>query len=495
MSLMFVDRKEELDMLARWVRGRHNILLLGLRGYGKTSLLRMLLKLLASEGMRGVLIDCLRVYNGSDLLLEFLRSLQEHNIRVDRSVIREIKLLAWSVSPKDAIIRLFDYAENIGLDIVAFDEISTMIRRFSVFKPFRRAGGAVALGELLKSMLDRARFSVIMCDTSINALYELFREYTGPLFRQYSALLVLDPLDLSSARELVARFLDARKISLDRDAVECIVEFSGGVPQYIKMIIGLIHKPMTREELEEEIKNSLLHGFLNDYFRALLEKFSAAEQEVLYIMSRGYTRFGEIADKAVNAAAALESLYKKGIVLRIAKSGRKTHYIIRDKLFSTWLAINEFPRLKKLSFERAKLFYIGLEAIAREIFLTLSEPVTIKDVLGHELTIEPTKSVERYEGTLGEIDILAVSKSNATYVAEVYGGLKCPKKKFDELLRAMHIAEVRGYKNIIGLLITYFSITEDALKYAKQLWENDIRIYVLTEEHLRKLSMKSQIRI
>ncbi len=495
MMSIFIDRERELKALIGWVKSGDHVLVLGLRGYGKTSLLEKLIELLSGEGLSGALIDCLRVYNGSDLLLEFMDSIQRYGIAADERILREIGLLARDIDEKMAIIRLFEYVEKLNLSTIIFDEVSTLIRRFAVFKPFRKAGGTVAVGELMKSLLDRAKFSVIMCDTSINALYELFREYTGPLFRQYSALLIVEPLDLQSTRELVLRLLNAKGIIPSKDSIECIVEFSGGVPQYIKMIVGLIDKPMTRREIEEKVRESLFYGFLHNYFRALLEKFSAAEQEVLYIMSRGYTRFGEIADKAVNAPAALDSLCKKGIVLRIPKGKRRIHYIIKDRLFSTWLAINEFPRLKKLSFERAKLFYIGLEAITREIFLTLTEPVTIKDVLGHELTIEPTISVERYEGTLGEVDMIALSRTNITYVAEVYGGLKCPKRKIDDTLKSMHIAEARGYRNIVGLLITYFSVEEEALEYAKQLWKGGIRIYILLEKHLRKISTKSQMRI
>lgn len=179
-------------------------------------------------------------------------------------------------------------------------------------------------------------------------------------------------------------------------------------------------------------------------------------------------------------------LCKKGVILKIIKGKKNVHYIIRDRLFSFWLATNTFLRLKKLSLERARLLYIGLEAITREIFLTLIEPITIIDVLGHELTIEPTKEVRRYEGELGEVDMIALTRSNITYVAEVYGGLKCPKSKIDELLRAINIAEIRGYKNIIGLLITYFSTEKETINYAKHLWESGTKIYILTEEHLKK---------
>ena len=237
----------------------------------------------------------------------------------------------------------------------------------------------------MKSILDKIELSVVMVDTSINSIYDIFRDYTAPLFRQFSAMISVEPLDLESSMELVEKILYEKGLKLKRDAIALIAEYSGGVPQYIKMITDLIYSTMSKSEPEEIIFQDLKSGILNVYFRALFDKFSSSEQEVLLILSRGYRRFSEIVDKAVNAAMALDMLEKKDMIRRVKKNRKNVYYLIRDKLFATWLSLQEFPRLKKLSISRAKIYYMGSEALIREIFLTLEETVDIEDETGKKL--------------------------------------------------------------------------------------------------------------
>ena len=101
----------------------------------------------------------------------------------------------------------------------------------------------------------------------------------------------------------------------------------------------------------------------------------------------------------------------------------------------------------------------------------------------------------RYEGALGEVDMIATTRSGRTYVAEIYGGVKCPKKKIDELLKSMMIAEKQGHKNIIGLLITYFPPLEETIIYAQEVRDQNTDIYVLTKNQLKEIAKFSATRL
>ena len=491
----FVDRFEEIRRIKSLIYSNSKIFVLGLRGYGKSSLLKRVVREIREEGYIGVYIDCLKIYDGRDLISEFVRELERVGMGENFSLLKELKILAKNIEPRDALDAFLEYCSKAGVKVVVFDEISTLIKRFSLFKPYRRMGGVRAVGEHLKSILDRANFSIIAVDTSINFIYQLFIDYTSPLFRQFSAFIEVKPLDIESSIELVEKIASSKGLELSMDVVLKIVEYSGGVPQYIKMITDLIYENLSVEKLENIIHRDLLDGSLNIYFRALFDKFSSSEQEVLLIMSRGYKRFSEIADKAVNAAMALDSLEKKGIVIRIQKNRKLVYYTIKDKLFALWLSLQELPRIKKLAIDRAKIYYLGLEAIVREIFLTLKNAVELVDETGEKIVIEPTNDVLRYEGSLGEVDLIAISRSNKTYVGEVYGGFNCPSKKVDELLKNMHIAEKIGYKNIIGRLISYIPIPQKTIEYIKSLQTKNIPIYALTKKQLKILSRESKVKI
>jgi len=261
------------------------------------------------------------------------------------------------------------------------------------------------------------------------------------------------------------------------------------------MITALMEKGINREAIIDTVGRDLEQGFLNEYFSALLDKFSWNEQEVLLAISKGLERFSEIERNVINAAQALESLLRKNMIMKVRKSRKDVRYLIKDRLFKMWLALQETPRFKKMSIRRAKLYSLGLEALARELFLTLKRPVRIRDVLGRTLLINPTREAKRYEGSLGEIDLIAISKEGETYVGEIYSGFRCKKEKVDELLKNMSLVERMGYKNIRGLLITYFEFPNETIGYAKKLVLSGVEIYLLTYEQLKEISKYSQTRI
>ncbi|RLE71551.1 MAG: hypothetical protein DRZ80_08285 [Thermoprotei archaeon] len=493
----FIDREMELRKLRTLVKSKNKILLVGLRGYGKTSLLVKFLDILEKEEKEiGIYVNCLRIYSGADLLLEVKNDIEKLDILEDKRVVEELEILAKLITnPKDALDNVFKKLSEIGTRVLIFDEISTMVQRFALQKPFRGAGGSRAVAAHLKSLIEAYDFSIIFSDTSISSLHELFEDYTSPLFRVFDTKIIIEPLSLQATLEFVRKLLGIKHVSLGEEEQLLISEFSGGVPQYIKMITALIDREMDKEEIMRVIDRDMEQGFLNEYFTALLDKFPWNEQEVLFAIAKGLERFSEINNQVINAAQALESLVRKNMVVRVRKSKKDVRYLIRDRLFKTWLSLQETPRYRKLSLRRAKLYSLGLEAMTREIFLTLEKSVLIRDALGREISINPTREVRRYEGALGEIDLIATTVKDETYIGEIYGGITCKKEKIDQLLRNIHIAEEMGYRNIRGLLITYFEPPEETIEYAKELVSSGVDIYILTYDQLKMISKYSRIRI
>ena len=207
------------------------------------------------------------------------------------------------------------------------------------------------------------------------------------------------------------------------------------------------------------------------------------------------TRFSELQRNIAGSAQALDSLVRKGIVVNVKKGPRESYYLIKDKLFTTWLAIREKPGMRKISFKKARVLTIGFESLVREIFFTLRESATMRDELGREVTIKPPKRVYRYEGALGEIDMVA-EYEDYVIVGEIYFGAKCGKKKVDQLLRNIAIAERLGHKVHYAVLISYFDYPKETIEYAKKISEETpILLLLLTEKQLRELSEYSLIRL
>ena len=454
------------------------------------------MKLLESLS-RGVYVNCLMIYDGVDLLdclrseLELLEKSGDIRFNKNQFDLR----IARVKDSRDCLDAFYLLLRDYGIRYVIFDEISTLLRRFGAQRPFRGAGGARAVAEHLKALLDAYKgISTIFSDTSINFHYELFREYGGPLFRQYQAMLEVEPLGLRHAIEFASRLAKKNNINVDEELLLNIADLSGGVSTYIEMLIAIVRSGMSLDKYEKEVEEAIMYGLLNRYFEALLDKFSWTEQEVLYAIAKGKTRFYELQRDIAGCAQALETLLRKGIVVNVKKGPRESYYLIKDKLFSMWLAMKEKPRLQKLSYKKARVLTVGFESLVREIFFTLEKEVRIVDELGKEITIIPPRRVYRYEGALGEVDMIAEYRDGSVIVGEIYMDTKCGPEKIEQLINAIGIAERLGYKIKFASLISYFEYPKGTIEYARKRSEK-IPPVLLTERQLRELSKYSKIRL
>ena len=495
-EVFIVDREKELNLLRNWVSQGVNVLVLGLRGYGKSTILRYLVEESTCD-MMGVYIDCLLVFTPLDLvkaLEENVRKLEEKGcVEFDDALFDRVHVRLRDA--RDGILAFYELVNELGVKFVVFDEVSSLLRKLGVQKPFKGVGGSRAVAELFKSLLDNFKnISTVFSDTSIEFLYELFKDYSAPLFREYQAVLEVDPLPFDAAYELVRKNASMRNLELDEDLISYIVELSVGVPIYVEMLLASLGKITSIDDAEEILKNEIENGIIDKYFTSLLDKFSWTEQEVLFSIAKGFKRFHEIERNVSGAAQALDSLEKKGMVLKIKKNRRESYYLLKDKLFSLWLAMKEKPGMKKLEYKKARILTTGFEALVREIFFTLSEAVTLKDALNNEITIKPPLRVHRYEGSLGEIDLIAEYPNNEAIIGEIYFGKNCKTSKINQLIKNIKTAEKMGYKVKAGLLITYYPPPKNILKYLQEQTKKE-KLYLLTEKQLRTISKHSKTRL
>ena len=489
---IFVNRTEEIRILEQLIKTGSRVLIMGLRGYGKTALITKLKNELSRKGKCIVYLDCNAIFSPTDLVGYLVEQLKTCNL-VDEKTSELILIKSREMNSKEALENVFKLSEEHEVSSIIFDEISTLIQRISLLKPYRGLGGSISVAQHIKALLNKHSFSVIFIDTSINSMIDLFMDYSSPLFKEFTHKMEIEPLPFTDATILAKRLLELKDVKIDDHIVKKIALYTNGVPIYIRMLTDTITRSITEKEFEEAFFDQLENGVLNDYFTVLLEKFTTAEQEVLLVMSRGKTRYKEIQATTINPAAALESLTKKGIIRRKQVSKKEVHYWIKDRLFASWLATRELPRLKKLNRTRIKTFYLGSEALVREIFRTLKKDVEIENKLGGKTIIKKPIKVTRYEGALGEIDLIAITK-NETYIGEIYAGEKYPPNKIDQLLKNMHIAEKLGYKNIKGLAVSLGDYTEKAIQKAKQHNEKN-NIILINHETLKQISKHSEIKL
>lgn len=475
---MFVDREDELSLLKRSVFAGDKVLLVGLRGYGKTSLAKKLYDDLLKEGIHGLFIDCLKIYSPEDLVILLGEETKGFGFN--------------KIDAKNALEYLFSEGERRGFRFFIFDEFTTLFYRFGLLKPFRGMGGFRAVAQFFKSILDNVNASIIFLDTSFKDVYEAAKSYSSPLFRQFHIEIKLGPLPLNAAVELVVRNAEMLGITLKEEDARFIAELCHGVPYYIIRFMRILPRELNRNKIIQLFEFELTNGFLNDYFSLMFENFSPTEQEVLYIISRGWKRFQEIDMRARGAPQALDSLQKKGIIEKITKGKRLVYYDITDKVFKAWLAMNENPRYKKLSFERVYVSSLSFEALVREILFKINSQVSLEDFLGRKIFIGPYRSVEKFITATTEIDALA--RKDDTYdIFEIHFGAEMPSKKLDQVLRQVGILTKMGFKIENVYLVSYFGFNKQLIKAIRRL--TNTNIYLLGRNQIKKLAKKASMNI
>ncbi len=495
--MIFVDRHEELSLLRKAVDAGASVMILSLRGYGKTALLKVFHKAFMEDGVPGVYVNCLRIYSGRDLLDIFAENLMEIALNIPQfNEARKsfLSLIPRRVDSKKALDLVFRFSSENEIRFIIFDEISTLLARFGMRNPYRGYGGAVAVAEHIKGLLDTYAVPIITADTSLESIYTLTRDYSAPLFKEMKQVIFLEPLSFCASIGLIKSQLKAKDKILSEESIIRLAEATFGVPLYIVILTSAVRTEASPEDIENTLHDELLGGTLNAYFKLLFEKFSPTEQEILAHLSRKLSRASEIVRRIPSAYSILEILVRKGIIRKVIKSRKETHYLITDKLFEAWLQMHEFGEYRKVSEQRLKILSYGFEALIREALFSIDKSVIIEDVLGRKISVGPYRKVIRYEGALGEIDAIAYIDRNNADIYEITVGL-ADQEKVVQLAHKIAIAENTGVKVSKGILIAYMGFTKEAIDKAKYLIEGGARIYLLEKPALKIIAKEGKTRL
>ena len=479
----FVNRKSILSTLTDTLLHGDNILLLGLRGYGKSVLASKLVDLLEKKGIKTLFIDCLKIVDPKSLFDEAVRDWKLLN-RADKLVFKRAN------NAREVIDAFFETIIQAGVKILVLDEITTFLERFGELKPFSDVNGAKAVAGYIKEFLDSDKIGILASDTSIGAIYDLILSYSSPLLKSFQRVLYLDPLEIPYAAELLTKIMESKGKKISQRTAIYVANLLYGVPQYIVFAGQILPNNPTIEEVENTIIDELQNGFFNVYFTLFLEKFSPEQKGVLYAIGRGSRTFSAISKQftSINTVRALKKLVISRIIRKTEKGRRRVEYSISDKVFETWLKLNIFPELRIETSKRILISSLSFESYVREILSSLTNAVEITDAKGEKLIIPRLERVERLSKGDVEIDILGIVEKNKVLVGECYFGEKAGIKKAQELEKGVLLIKKLGYSIEYTLIFSYFGFDDALIQYAEER-----NIFLLEAKQMRKLAKKAQI--
>lgn len=451
---MFVDREEELNRLLRLVEKRDNILIYGLRGIGKTALLKELYRRLMDMGIKVSYVDGFSIFSPGELASKFNLDGRE---------------------PANLILEKFFRLDNM---VLILDEFTYMMEAFSGRKPYSRIEDVARhFRSLLEERSDRGGCSLILCSSALGFVSRLLSRYFAPLFRMFSTLR-LGPLPLDDAAKL------AESYGLAQNKAFRVAELCQGNPYYIIRVSSEVD-----DNVEVALENLLTRedGSLNLYFSALFERLQPEEKFILHLLARSERRFSEIEEKMLrDPSPYLRKLLAEGLIKKF-RAGRQATYRHSDRVFMAWLALQETPSLAKMSFKTIYTSSMGFEAQVREMLREIPHKIVLKDIAGGNVVFTPYKRVIRYVGRDFELDALCINDGATIVEAHFWG--RADKKKIMKFHRNLMKAEkTLGIPIAQRIMISYFGFSEDAIDIASKF-----EIRLLDKRHLREMQRKAGV--
>jgi AAA+ ATPase superfamily predicted ATPase len=391
-TVRFVDRREELELLERLCSGdrAHLVVVYGRRRVGKT---RLLLELLRRR--RGLYFYVPR--GGPETILEEL----------SRSVEREF-------------FKGFRFASfHAFLEYVASRMEQGFVVVIDEFQRLAEVEGALSLLQRFwDERLSRTRSALILAGSAVGAVVRVALRGDAPLYGRRTAVLKLEPLGFAGVLEWFE--------GLDPvDAVKLYGIF-GGTPAYLE----LVDERRSPEENAVELVLSRRGPLHEEPVYLLMEELRAPARymDILGAIAQGRTTLSEIASAAglrrENATTYLSYLELLGLIERerpLLGRGR-ARYTLRDPFFAFWF---------RFVWPHAGALEAGLE---REVWASEAESFNAylgwvfervaREFVAHaaragELPLKPSALGSWWSGG-EEIDIVALSpREGAALLAEV----------------------------------------------------------------------------
>jgi len=445
---MFVNRESELKELSKYLDMNRDILIYGLRGIGKTALLKNFYRQLLDKNISAIFLDGLKIVSPS-ILARYLG--------------------VEYTNPYDILNTL----SSIN-SVILIDEFTTIFDVFSSYQPYRgRSSVARHFRSIVLERRERRLPPIIISSSALGVVHREIKKYFGPLFREFKHIFI-GPLAIEDAAKIALKYVSDRNIAI------AIAEISQGHPWYT--IVLATDYPIYRDP-KKTLENSLEKGDLNIYFTALYNALTPKEKIIVHIVSRGYNRYSDIEKYLMeDPTIYLTRLVNSGIIYKVKKRRKESYYFIIDKLFKSWLELQDIVGLSRKSLEKIFVSNISFEALIRELFINIVTPTEIRDEKGSIYILNPVKHVVKTNWSGIDIDVLAFIDENTVNIFECYFGEKAGIKKIRQILKASKIVLDRGYKINIAGCISYFGFKENILNIARKH-----NIALISKRQLKKI--------
>lgn len=370
----FIDRKNELKKLLALLAGVpkgsiNNVILLGLRRTGKSSLLVNAQKILVKKNESVVVIfDAYGIstkerfarkfvdvvlasyieQSGDNAYKQKLRKLlaqgydalknkvSEFDVEVSEFVKFQTKLRESSVDEDELLEQAFKYAEKLGKDknisfVIMIDEFQELLKWEPLF-----------LKMLRRLVQSQSHVSYVLSGSAPTIMKNMVYDSKSPFYKQLTEIPIA-MLDKQSVTSFVKKRLQSVRITIDHQALEKIYYLSRGFPDYVQRL-GLSLYLLCLEEEKKHLKEddvdraySEMIDQLDADFSGQFESHSDQEREILIALANSVDTPTAIAIEIRKLRTTIPKTMDRLVNADIVEKHGTGKYRIVDAVFSEWI--------------------------------------------------------------------------------------------------------------------------------------------------------------
>lgn len=355
----FCNRELEIAELTQDIRNSANVLLYSPRRFGKTSLIKRVLEIVAEEGFLTVYIDLYPAVTKEKFIEIYARAVSmsvKGNMEKVVSWIREAipKLIPKVVVRTEGFDLEFEFDKSQPYSSIYGDLFQTVHKRtksmnkravvvFDEFQEIRNYPDDEVEREMRSAFQTHSNISYIYMGSKRHIMQDMFENQNRPFYRSAKHI-PLQKIDKSVFTEFIFRKFQKGGYSISRESISEILTFSECHPFHTQQLCYYLwDQEAEMKEVTHNSINSVLMRLLeveNQSYVNLWDSFTQKQRELLIAISRDDPSSlfsNEFLQKHLLGTAssiqkAIKLLVRREILLK--ENGR---YIFEDVFFKRWV--------------------------------------------------------------------------------------------------------------------------------------------------------------
>jgi hypothetical protein len=353
----FCNRKKELSELLKYIKGSQNVLLFSHRRYGKSSLIRQVIRDIQKKNLKiGTMhVELYGTISEKDFISRIFQSLNQMESNLDRllksfgNALKNINLNlsidpatgVTSVSPSFGVVNEKIFLEELMNILSKYSQKRKLVIALDEFQEIANYSEEGFEKRLRALVQQHSNICYIFSGSQRHLITEMFNSINRAFYKLADSF-PLYKIETKHYIPWVQNLFGRKNIHMDAGLIEEIVARFENHPMYIQnFLFHLWDEPAEKGftyELIDKIENSIIEKRSLEY-TVLWETLSINQKKTLklILLNDGTNLFNADALKSVNlktgslVTKALSSLINKEIIIKNGK------YMIQDVVFKKWL--------------------------------------------------------------------------------------------------------------------------------------------------------------